>query len=191
MQNRILVAALLLAPFAYASPISGGSCDGGGTLTEFIALGNAGCFLPHGVRIYDIDVSLPGPADLATFGFGPDTLNQSYSVANSGFYPIGAVLTVSYQSPFPKVRGDWYEFNLAGERSPSFVAFGTLGEAALLDLPTQGTFTMQAHFANDILGFRLEGIRASSLPEPSEFLPLLLVGSGLLLARRRRPSPAV
>jgi hypothetical protein len=30
---------------------------------------------------YDIDVSLPAPADLATFGFGPDTLlNPSYSV---------------------------------------------------------------------------------------------------------------
>lgn len=167
---RFLIAALLLFPLTgHASPILGGSCYGG-TLAEYIALGDAGCYMTHGERIYDISVDLPAPADLSAFHFAvSDIWTVRYSEATARLFPVGSVLTVHFQAPSAGVTGDWYQFDNAGNLASSLFTLSA-GNA-------DDVITMRATIPDAYLGFRL----AQVAPEPSAFLPLL---AGLLIIAR-------
>jgi len=187
--HRILLSTLLIAPLVHASPIPGGLCGGTGTLAEFIGLGDVGCKLSHGDRIYDISISLPAPADLSTFLFDADSdgfaFNTAYSEATARFFPINAALTLRWDSPAQIVRAEWYQFDATGNLSVTPLS------------PTKtGAMTMQATIANAYLGFQLQQIPPPEqlfdpgtfgdfpdfgnghpgVPEPSAFFPLLGIG---------------
>src|SRR4051794_34459567 len=107
MRKALLFVALLPWMLA-ASPIAGGSCGAIGTLAEFVALGDTGCYLHYGVRIYDIAVSLPTPADLSTFSFmGDDIVAPSLGMAEAlaWSFPAGATLSISWRAPLPATGG--------------------------------------------------------------------------------------
>jgi len=166
----ILIAAL---PWMVAaSPIAGGPCGGSGTLAEFVAIGDVGCFLLWGERIYDIQVSLPTPVDLSTFLFGgPDSYGwyPPYSEATAHFIPAGATITVHWDAPRPTI-GDWYQFDRAGNLTTT--SFSNL-------YAEPGVIVMRATIPDAYLGFRITQLA----PEPSAFLPLVICAA-LLLKRR-------
>lgn len=196
--NCILVAALLVATTAHASPVLGGYC-GIGTLNQYIALGSTGCFFPvDGERIYDFSVSLPESVDPSTivmgFGSGGDS-TATWREAAGHFFPIGAQLSLKWSAPADRemTRVEWYQFDSGGNLS-------THALPATLD----GEMTMVATIANAYLGFQLElapltpqpydpprdflpGTRDTigGVPEPSSFLPLIGIGLLCVFGKRK------
>lgn len=195
MRNVLVILFAAALPLA-ASPIAGGSC-GGGTLAQFIALGDAGCRLVDGERIYDIRADLPGSADPSqiVFSTGPSTTPGAEATAH--FLPVGALLAISWDAPREIIRAEWYQFDSGGNLSITPV------------VPSTGVMVLQATIPNAYLGFQLEQIPLpppsyykpgdpigisdprtgiNAVPEPSAFLPLLAIGAGAaaLLAWRRK-----
>jgi len=106
-----------------ASPIVGGACGAGGTAAEFVALGQAGCFLDQGARLFDVVVfntQLPPPS--IVLDPSPITITITNSVDRFADHPASSevafnqvpwayAIWASYFDPEP-TTGAYHEFFL-------------------------------------------------------------------------------